>query len=207
MSSTQVTGNNRELCVIFRLVKVKLFSPAQNHQKYYISLKIKNQIWSSKAKPILKQTIKYSDTHSLELPTNPTLQIFLLKDRIFLKPEVICSSSVKLNLNKPKTTDWFVLFKAQKEVGEVLISYFIEEKTENFCTLKTLREVDLAKEEVRFFINKYLKKLQKLKGIKKKFREEAWSLLGKMEDKLEMTEKITGSYGNENGVVSGPSAE
>lgn len=165
MSSTQVTENNRELCVILRLSKVKLFSLVQNHHNYHITFKIKNQICSSQIKPIEKQTIKYSEIHLFDLTTNPILEISLLKDRIFLNPEEICSSSIEFNLNEQKTTDWFTLLKAKKEVGKVLINYFIEEKSENFSKIKILREVDLAREEVKFIIKKYFKKLQKLKEI------------------------------------------
>lgn len=184
MSLTQVTEFNRELYVILRLIKVKLFNNIEIEQKYFVNLKGNTQEKNTHCRLIKKKTIKYLENHLFTLKNDSHIKISLNSNRFFFKNEEIGSNCVKPDLELKKNTDWIKLFKAGNEVGKILISYLVGDKSEFSDKLKTLQELELEKEEVKFFKLNYLKKLENLKKVKSAFRFNACKIVGIMQEKL-----------------------
>lgn len=190
MSSTQVTESAKPLCLSIRVIEAKLYTHPSVLLNPKISLKLGGQSWLTPAATGEKNSPQWEQFHSFEILDSHVLTISLLHTPLFLSQKLIGTCSLKIPIENAKSTNWYELSILGKTTAKVLISFLIDEKGEN--NYQVLHSLDLEKEQIRYYKNKYLQKLTMLKAEKKGFRKTTSVFLSKVKEQFETSTQYQG---------------
>ena len=185
MSSTQVTEASKPLCLSVRVIEAKMYKNFGSLRSPKVNLRLGSQTWLSSAATGNRKNLRWEQFHSFEIIDSYALSISLVSTPLFLSPKCIGMCSLKIPIENLKCTNWYELEEQGTVVAKVLISYLIDEKGEISNHSRTLHNLDLQREQVRYLKKKYLQKLDGVKVEKKEFRRNASSFLNKVREQFE----------------------
>jgi hypothetical protein len=188
MSSTQVTEGPKFQVLSIGIIKAKLapFSPLS--QKYKTRVSFGPQTWETSSVFPQHNKIHTNEYHVFGLSDANKLEISLMRNRFLLGSYEIGHSSIYINSDFKRSTEWYRLEWNGKAVGKVLISIGMDELSEICSFTERILCLELEKTKIRFFKEKYIAKIRVIKGTKIEFRKNADNCIIKLKECVDEVE-------------------
>ena len=175
MYSTQNTENARGVLVSVRVVKAHLTINIAKVGKMNPRVRVDcgDQSWYSRTANSMHVHPCWGQSHTFELNELAPISITVQHKGLIFAPQDIGSCYIKAEfLNSGKKIGWWELLHQNEVCGRLLVCLLAEEEKEPVEYAKYINEIELEKEEVKFFKRQYVQKLSEAKKKIKKQREQ-----------------------------------
>lgn len=182
MNSTENTESIHTVLLSVRVIEAKLETNVAKigSMNPRVQVDCCGQSWVSKTANNMHKNPVWHQTHTFELNEVSPVTVSVQHKNFFLGTYEIGSCCIKAqDLNFRKKVGWWSLTCNGEAVGEILLGYYSEEKEPNKYS-KLINEVELQKEEVKFFKRIYLQKICEVKKDRKKLRKSVKEQLKKI---------------------------
>ena len=159
MSSPQITESSKGLLVTIRIISLEL--PRLQYKNIpHIETRFGNSIWISSKTTEYSSKIHWSQNHTFDLPEILPLQFKVFHKTVFFKEVEIGNCVIKAEtFSGKKGTRISELLNKEGAKITIVWGFVIDEERKNECEdyVKLINEVEVEREEIKYYKNSYQK--------------------------------------------------
>lgn len=193
MSSTQITETTHGVLLTIRIIEAKFTSDVLKFGNFkpYVTVLIENIAWNSSAVAYQGSSAKWAETYSTDLLDLQDITFTVKCNRLFVKRREIGSVTIPAAaLLSEKSISWWDLQLNGKHTGCIQIGILIDDTQSESSESKLTSAIRLSQLEVKYQIQTYKDKINRLKICRQEFRKNVNEVVRQSEGSDKLREQL-----------------